>query len=161
VTVQTVGRADGPYCKVASLYSRPFAARRRGRARRRRIGVADSIPRERGLRAALFFMQMKGFGKVALVFGLLGGLMAYFIIPVQFSRKRALSPADKAEYALTVNYYQSHCGPVLPEIEERAKAYARESGEDIWAGYDAMLQNRGLVIGSQAWCRYIRALWFK
>jgi len=128
VTVQTVGRADGPYCKVASLYSRPFAARRRGRARRRRIGVADSIPRERGLRAALFFMQMKGFGKVALVFGLLGGLMAYFIIPVQFSRKRALSPADKAEYALTVNYYQSHCGPVLPEIEERAKAYASESG---------------------------------
>jgi len=73
-------------------------------------------------------MQMKGFGKVALVFGLLGGLMAYFIIPVQFSRKRALSPADKAEYALTVNYYQSHCGPVLPEIEERAKAYASESG---------------------------------
>jgi hypothetical protein len=37
--------------------------------------------------------------------------MAYFIVPVQFSRKRALSPADKAEYALTVNYYQSHCGP--------------------------------------------------
>ena len=104
---------------------------------------------------------MKGFGKIALVFSLVGGLMAYFIIPVQFSRKRALSPADKAEYALTVNYYQRHCGPVLPEIEERAKAYARESGEDIWAGYDAMLQNRGLVIGSQAWCRYIRALWFK
>jgi hypothetical protein len=104
---------------------------------------------------------MKGFGKIALVFSLVGGLMAYFIIPVQFSRKRALSPADKAEYALTVNYYQRHCGPVLPEIEEHAKAYARESGEDIWAGYDAMLQNRGLVIGSQAWCRYIRALWFK
>ena len=104
---------------------------------------------------------MKGFGKIALVFSLVGGLMAYFIIPVQFSRKRALSPADKAKYALTVNYYQRHCGPVLPEIEERAKAYARESGEDIWAGYDAMLQNRGLVIGSQAWCRYIRALWFK
>ena len=102
---------------------------------------------------------MKGFGKIALVFSLVGGLMAYFIIPVQFSRKRALSPADKAEYDLTVNYYQRHCGPVLPEIEERAKAYARESGEDIWAGYDAMLQNRGLVIGSQAWCRYIRALW--
>ena len=71
---------------------------------------------------------MKGFGKIALVFSLVGGLMAYFIIPVQFSRKRALSPADKAEYALTVNYYQSHCGPVLPEIEERAKAYASESG---------------------------------
>ena len=104
---------------------------------------------------------MKGFGKIALVFSLVGGLMAYFIIPVQFTRKRALSPADKAEYALTVNYYQRHCGPVLPEIEERAKAYARKSGEDIWAGYDAMLQNRGLVIGSQAWCRYIRALWFK
>jgi len=128
--VQTVGRADGPYCKVASLYSRPFAARRRGRARRRRIGVADSIPRERGLRAALFFMQMKGFGKVALVFGLLGGLMAYFIIPVQFSRKRALSPADKAEYALTVNYYQSHCGPVLPEIEERAQSLRQRERQE-------------------------------
>jgi hypothetical protein len=49
---------------------------------------------------------MKGFGKIALVFSLVGGLMAYFIIPVQFSRKRALSPADKAEYDLTVNYYQ-------------------------------------------------------
>ena len=32
---------------------------------------------------------MKGFGKIALVFSLLGGLMAYFIIPVQFGRKRA------------------------------------------------------------------------
>ena len=50
---------------------------------------------------------MKGFGKIALVFSLVGGLMAYFNIPVQFSRKRALSPADKAEYALTVNYCQS------------------------------------------------------
>jgi hypothetical protein len=107
-------------------------------------------------------MQMKGFGKVALVFVLLGGLMAYFIIPVQFSRKRALSPADKAEYALTVNYYESHCGPVLPEIEERAKAYARESGEDIWAGFDALLQHRGRVIGSpMTWCRYMGALWRK
>ena len=25
--------------------------------------------------------------------------MAYFIIPVQFGRKRSLSPTDKAEYA--------------------------------------------------------------
>ena len=78
---------------------------------------------------------------------------------MQFSRKRALSPADKAEYALTVNYYQSHCGPVLPEIEERAKAYASESSEDIWAGFDAMLQHRGLVIGSPmpgaaTWARF-------
>ena len=97
---------------------------------------------------------MKGFGKIALVFSLVGGLMAYFIIPVQFSRKRALSPADRAEYDLTVNYYQRHCGPVLPEIEERAKAYARESGEDIWAGFDALLQHRGRVIGSpMTWCR--------
>jgi hypothetical protein len=38
---------------------------------------------------------MKGFGKIALLFGLLGGLMAYFILPVQFSRKRALSPTEK------------------------------------------------------------------
>jgi hypothetical protein len=104
---------------------------------------------------------MKRFGKVALVFSLVGGLMA-FIIPVEFSRKRTLSPADKAEYALTVNYYQSHCGPVLPEIEERAKAYARESGEDIWVGFDAMLQHRGLLIGSpMTWCRYMGALWLK
>jgi hypothetical protein len=28
---------------------------------------------------------MKGFGKIALVFSLVGGLMAYFIIPVQFT----------------------------------------------------------------------------
>ena len=105
---------------------------------------------------------MKGFGKIALVFSLVGGLMAYFIIPVQFSRKHALSPADKAEYALTVNYYQSHCGPVLPEIGERAKANASESSEDIWAGFDAMLQHRGLVIGSpMTWCRYMGALWLK
>ena len=104
---------------------------------------------------------MKGFGKIALVFSLLGGLMAYFIIPVQFSRKRALSPTDKAEYALTVDYYKRHCGPVIEEIEERARAYAREGEEEIWTGYDAMLQNRGLVIGSPAWCRYMGALWFK
>jgi hypothetical protein len=118
-------------------------------------GEAEEDPaRARSARSSIFLMQMKGFGKVALVFVLLGGLMAYFIIPVQFSRKRALSPADKAEYALTVNYYESHCGPVLPEIEERAKAYARESGEDIWAGFDALLQHRGRVIGSpMTWCR--------
>jgi hypothetical protein len=103
---------------------------------------------------------MKGFGKIALVFGLLGGLMAYFIVPVQFSRKRALSPTEKAEYALTVNYYKRHCRAVSEEVEERAKTYARESLEDIWAGYDAMLEHRrGLVIGSPAWCRYMRALW--
>jgi hypothetical protein len=73
---------------------------------------------------------MKGFSKIALLFGLLGGLMAYFILPVQSSRKRALSPTEKAEYALTVNYYKSHCGTVTEEIEERAKTYARESGEE-------------------------------
>ena len=104
---------------------------------------------------------MKGFGKIALMFGLLGGLMAYFIVPLQSSRKRALSPTEKAEYALTVDYYKRHCGPVIDEIEERAKTYAREGGENIWSGYDAMLQNRGLVIGSPAWCRYMGALWFK
>ena len=58
-------------------------------------------------------------------------MMAYFIVPVQFSRKRALSPTEKAEYALTVNYYKSHCGAVGDEIEERAETYARESPEDI------------------------------
>jgi hypothetical protein len=104
---------------------------------------------------------MKGFGKIALLLGLLGGLMACFIIPVQFSRKRALSPTEKAEYALTVNYYQRHCGPVLPEIEERATTYARESGKDIWSGYDAMVQHRRPLIGSPTWCRYMHALWFK
>jgi hypothetical protein len=58
---------------------------------------------------------MKGFCKIALLFGLLGGLMAYFILPVQFSRKRALSPTENGEYALTVNYYKSHCGTVTEE----------------------------------------------
>jgi hypothetical protein len=104
---------------------------------------------------------MKGLGKIALMFGLLGGLMAYFIIPVQFSRMRALSPTDKAEYALTVIYYKSHCGPVTEEIEERAETYARESGKDIWAGFDAMLQHRRPLIGSPTWCLYMRALWLK
>jgi hypothetical protein len=104
--------------------------------------------------------KMKGFGKIALMFGLLGGLMACFIIPVQFSRTRALSPAEKAEYALTANYYKRHCGAVSEEVEERAKTYARERLEDIWAGYDAMLEHRGLMIGSPVWCCYMSALWF-
>jgi len=105
--------------------------------------------------------KMKGFGKIALTFGLLGGLMAYFIIPVQFSRKRTLSPTEKAEYALSVDYYKSHCGAVSQEIEERAKVYAHESREDIWAGLDAMTQHSRPPIGSPTWCRYMRALWFK
>ena len=37
---------------------------------------------------------MKGFGKIAILFGLLGGVMAYFIFPVQFTRSRALSPGQ-------------------------------------------------------------------
>src|SRR5262245_4872573 len=105
---------------------------------------------------------MRGFGKTALMFGLLGGLMACFIIPVQFARKRALSPTEKAEYALTVDYYKRHCGAVSQEIEERAKVYAHESGQDIWGGLDAMTQHsRQVMIGSPTWCRYMRALWFK
>jgi hypothetical protein len=51
--------------------------------------------------------------------------MAYFILPVQSPRKRALSPTERAECALTVNYYKSY---YTEEIEERA----RESGENIW-----------------------------
>ena len=54
--------------------------------------------------------------------------MACFIIPVQFSRKRTLSPTEKAEYALIVAYYKSHCGAVSEEIEERAKVYAQREG---------------------------------
>ena len=104
---------------------------------------------------------MKGFGKIALMFALLGGLMAYFIIPVQFSRKRTLSSTEKAEYALTVDYYKSHCGAVSQETEERAKVYAHESREDIWAGLDAMTQQSRPIIGSPTWCRYMRALSFK
>jgi hypothetical protein len=80
---------------------------------------------------------------------------------VQFSRKRTLSPTEKAEYALTVDYYRSYCGAVGEEIEERAKVYAQESREDIWAGLDAMTQHSRPAIGSPAWCRYMRALWFK
>jgi hypothetical protein len=86
-------------------------------------------------KVAPYSWDMKGFGKLALLFGLLGGLMAYFIVPLHFSRKRNLSPTDKAEYALTVDYYKSHCGPVIEEIEERARVYAHESGQDIWAGF--------------------------
>jgi glycine/D-amino acid oxidase-like deaminating enzyme len=104
---------------------------------------------------------MKGFGKIALLFGLLGGLMAYFIVPLHFSRKRSLSPTDKAEYAPTVDYYKSHCGPVIEEIEERVRAYAHESGQDIWAGFDAMTQHGRPIIGSPTWCRYMGALWLK
>jgi hypothetical protein len=152
----------------AQIERREVQAANAGRLSRRWASAAAKL-RERwrissgaAHRPRPYFGTMKGFGKIALMFGLLGGLMAYFIVPVQFSRKRTLSPADKAEYALTVNYYQSHCGPVLPEIEERAKAYARESGEDIWVGFDAMLQHRGLLIGSpMTWCRYMGALWLK
>src|SRR3954469_1684088 len=104
---------------------------------------------------------MKGFGKIALVFGLLGVLMAYVIIPVHSARSRALSPTDKAEYELTVRQYQKYCGPVPPNIAENANAYAHEVGrEDIWAGFDAMLHHRGLVIGSPIWCRYMGVLGF-
>ena len=38
---------------------------------------------------AVILRTMKGFGKIAILFGLLGGVMAYFIIPVQFTRSRA------------------------------------------------------------------------
>src|SRR5262249_2323319 len=62
---------------------------------------------------------MKGFGKIALLFGLLSGLMAYFIIPLHFSQKRSLSPTVKAESALTVDYYKTHCGPVVEETKDR------------------------------------------
>ena len=40
---------------------------------------------------AFILGTMKGFGKIAILFGLLGGVMAYFIIPVQFTRSRDLS----------------------------------------------------------------------
>jgi hypothetical protein len=36
-----------------------------------------------------YLRTMKSFGKIALVVGLLGGLMAYFIIPLQSTRARA------------------------------------------------------------------------
>ena len=105
--------------------------------------------------------KLKGFGKIALMFGLLGGLMACLIIPVQLSRKRNLSPTEKAEYALTVDYYRSYCGAVTEEIEKRTKVYAQESREDIWAGLDSMEQHSRPPIGSPTWCHYKRALWFK
>jgi hypothetical protein len=106
---------------------------------------------------------MKRFGKIALMFSVLGGLVAYFIIPVQSSRKRTLSPTDKAEYAWTVSHYKKYCGPVAQNIEEQAKAYAGELGaEGIWAGLDAMFQHRRQVIGDGlTWCRYMGALWLK
>ena len=76
---------------------------------------------------------MKSFGKIVLVLGLLGVLMAYFIIPVQSTRSRALSPTDKAEYAWTVSYYKKYYGPVAQNIEEQAKAYAGELGAEALA----------------------------
>src|SRR6476620_3205103 len=66
----------------------------------------------------------------------------------QFSASRALSPTDKAEYALTVSRSKKQCGPIAHRREEDAKAYARElSGEDIWVGFDAMVEHDRLVIG--------------
>jgi hypothetical protein len=110
---------------------------------------------------AFILGTMKGFGKIAILFGLLGGVMAYFIFPVQFTRSRALSPTDKAEYVWTVSNYKRYCGPVAQNIEQQAKAYAGELGaEDIWAGLDAMVQHRRQVIGDRlTWCRLIGALW--
>jgi hypothetical protein len=95
------------------------------------------------------------------VFGLLGALMAYFIIPVQFSRKLALLVTDKAAYTLIVYYYKTHCGPVSLDIEGHANAYRQESGQEIWAGFDAVTQPRGPVVGSPTWCRCISVLWLK
>ena len=54
-------------------------------------GILETFRVSQGAKALGYAGQMKGFGKIALVFSLVGGLMAYFIIPVQFSRKRALS----------------------------------------------------------------------
>jgi hypothetical protein len=51
-----------------------------------------------------------------------------------------------------VLYYKSHCGTVTEEIEERARVHAHESGQDIWAGFDAMTQHGGPIIGSPTWC---------
>jgi hypothetical protein len=75
---------------------------------------------------------MKGFGKIALLFGLLGGLMAYFIVPLHFSRKRNLSPTDKAEYALTVDYY---------------KAIAVQSSKRSRSAPESMLTRAGRTFG--------------
>ena len=73
--MQTVGRADGPYCKVASLYSRPFAARRVAMSPPSVKGEAEEDwgrrqhpARARSARSSTFLVQMKGFGKIALVF---------------------------------------------------------------------------------------------
>jgi hypothetical protein len=72
--------------------------------------------------------NMKGFGRIALTFGLLGGLMAYFIIPVQFSRKRALSPTEKAEYTLTVDYYKAIAVQSARRSRSAPKSTPRRAG---------------------------------
>jgi hypothetical protein len=74
---------------------------------------------------------MKGFGKIAHVFSLLGGLMVCFI-PVQFSRKRALSSTEKAEYALTVDYYKRHTfGANLDRQPHSMSELVRACGESL------------------------------
>ena len=75
----------------------------------------------RGAGRAVILRTMKGFGKIAILFGLLGGVMAYFIIPVQFTRSRALSPTDKAEYVWTVSNYRKYCGPVAKTLRSRPR----------------------------------------
>jgi hypothetical protein len=73
------------------------------------------------------------------LFGLLGGLMAYFIILARSNREllqKLLHRRDRGA---------------------RRKLRPRERGEHL-AGYDAMLQHRRPVIGSPTWCRYMGAL---
>jgi hypothetical protein len=98
---------------------------------------------------------MKGFGKIALMFGLLGGLMACFIIPVQISRNRTLSPTEKAQYALTVYYYKRHCDAVSedPNLRPREpgghlgglRCHAATSGAGDWLTSLVPLHERALA----------------
>jgi hypothetical protein len=103
---------------------------------------------------------MKGFGKIALMFGLLGGLMACFIIPVQFSRKRTLSPTE-SRIRSDRRLLQEPLRCRQRRDRGARQSLRQESRDDIWAGLDAMTQDSRPPIGSLTWCHYMRALWFK
>src|SRR5262249_49787859 len=62
-----------PQCEAVHKCAKLFGARAEEDWRRR-------------LKSHPILGTMKGFGKIALLFGLLGGLMSYFIIPLHFSR---------------------------------------------------------------------------
>ena len=110
---------------------------------------------------AFILGTMKGFGKIAILFGLLGGVMAYFIFPCNSPARAPYHQPTEAEYVWTVSNYKGTGGPVAQNIEQQAKAYAGESGaEDIGLAWTRWRQHRRQVIGDRLTRRsLIGALW--